>query len=242
MPHRPRLRRAGARAVAHRRAAHDRRGPHGALDARLLPAAGRRRTADHLLGRPHPRRSLVLDPAHAGVPERRADPVDDRVVPGRRRRARPPGRDAERPARPGVAAIGCASCSATSTTRSRSSGPTSRAFDMRHVDPPSTSRSSASTSRTRPCGCKTLGPLPDDPNLHRAALAYASDYTILEPILRAHGRPGRRRASRSRASTTPCGGTGSVASTSGCSTCRSRRTRTAGAASASVASSAATAC
>ena len=34
---------------------------------------------------------------------------------------------------------------------------------------------------------KTLSALPDDPNLHRAALAYASDYTILEPILRAHG-------------------------------------------------------
>jgi acyl-CoA thioesterase-2 len=34
---------------------------------------------------------------------------------------------------------------------------------------------------------KALGTLPDDPGLHRAALAYASDYTILEPILRAHG-------------------------------------------------------
>ena len=29
--------------------------------------------------------------------------------------------------------------------------------------------------------------LPDDTNLHRAALAYASDYTMLEPILRRHG-------------------------------------------------------
>ena len=28
---------------------------------------------------------------------------------------------------------------------------------------------------------------PDDPNQHRAALAYASDYSILEPVLRAHG-------------------------------------------------------
>ncbi len=34
---------------------------------------------------------------------------------------------------------------------------------------------------------KAYGQLPDDPMLHRAALAYASDYTILEPILRAHG-------------------------------------------------------
>ncbi|MFT4305789.1 MAG: acyl-CoA thioesterase II [Microbacterium sp.] len=30
-------------------------------------------------------------------------------------------------------------------------------------------------------------PLPDDPLLHRAALAYVSDMTIQEPILRAHG-------------------------------------------------------
>ena len=36
---------------------------------------------------------------------------------------------------------------------------------------------------------KAIGTLPDDPNLHRAALAYASDYTILEPVLRGHGIP-----------------------------------------------------
>jgi acyl-CoA thioesterase-2 len=36
---------------------------------------------------------------------------------------------------------------------------------------------------------KAIGSLPDDPNLHRAALAYASDYTILESILRGHGIP-----------------------------------------------------
>jgi acyl-CoA thioesterase-2 len=34
---------------------------------------------------------------------------------------------------------------------------------------------------------RAIGPLPDDPKLHQAALAYASDYTILEPILRRHG-------------------------------------------------------
>ena len=34
---------------------------------------------------------------------------------------------------------------------------------------------------------KAFGRLPDDPNQHRAALAYASDYSILEPVLRAHG-------------------------------------------------------
>ena len=34
---------------------------------------------------------------------------------------------------------------------------------------------------------KTFGPMPDDQNLHRAALAYASDYTLLESVLRRHG-------------------------------------------------------
>ena len=88
------LRRAGARAVARRRDAHRAGRPHHPLHARLLPAARRRAAADHLLGRPHPRRPLVLDPPHAGVPARRADPLDDRVVPGRRRGPRAPGRHA----------------------------------------------------------------------------------------------------------------------------------------------------
>ena len=34
---------------------------------------------------------------------------------------------------------------------------------------------------------RTVGPLPDDPHLHRAALAYASDYTVLASALRVHG-------------------------------------------------------
>ena len=34
---------------------------------------------------------------------------------------------------------------------------------------------------------KTIGPLPDDQIIHNAALAYASDYSLLEPIYRRHG-------------------------------------------------------
>jgi acyl-CoA thioesterase-2 len=34
---------------------------------------------------------------------------------------------------------------------------------------------------------KSFAPLSDDPAQHRLALAYACDYTILEPILRSHG-------------------------------------------------------
>ena len=55
--------------------------PDHPLDARVLPATGRRAASDHLLGRPHPRRPFVHDPAHAGLPERRADPLAHRLVP-----------------------------------------------------------------------------------------------------------------------------------------------------------------
>jgi acyl-CoA thioesterase-2 len=34
---------------------------------------------------------------------------------------------------------------------------------------------------------KAVGVLPDDPLIHAAVLAYASDYTLLEPVLRRHG-------------------------------------------------------
>ncbi|MES2170122.1 MAG: acyl-CoA thioesterase II, partial [Actinomycetota bacterium] len=34
---------------------------------------------------------------------------------------------------------------------------------------------------------KTIGPVPDDPQLHTALLAYASDYNLLYPIYRKHG-------------------------------------------------------
>ena len=66
----------------------------GALDARLLPASRRRVQGHHLRGRPHPRRPVVLHPAHAGVPGGRADLLDDRLVPGRGPGHRASGADA----------------------------------------------------------------------------------------------------------------------------------------------------
>jgi acyl-CoA thioesterase II len=35
---------------------------------------------------------------------------------------------------------------------------------------------------------RAIGELPDDPLIHDAVLAYASDYSLLEPVLRRHGR------------------------------------------------------
>jgi acyl-CoA thioesterase-2 len=43
---------------------------------------------------------------------------------------------------------------------------------------------------------RAVGELPDDPIIHEAVLAYASDYSLLEPILRRHGRSWREHGLR----------------------------------------------
>lgn len=62
-----------------------------------------------------------------------------------------------------------------------------RAFDMRHVPSPIYLEVAGERVPRQAVWMRAFGRLPDDPNQHRAALAYASDYSILEPILRAHG-------------------------------------------------------
>jgi acyl-CoA thioesterase-2 len=64
---------------------------------------------------------------------------------------------------------------------------TERAFDLRHVDSPVYFSVEGEHVPHQALWFKAIGTMPDDPNLHRAALAYASDYSILEPIMRAHG-------------------------------------------------------
>lgn len=63
-----------------------------------------------------------------------------------------------------------------------------RPFDLRHVNPPLYMQPDAEPSPTNAVWFKTFESLPDDPVLHRAAIAYASDYTQMEPILRQHGK------------------------------------------------------
>jgi len=63
---------------------------------------------------------------------------------------------------------------------------TERPFDLRHVDVPIYFAADPQRTPHQAVWLKTVAAMPDDPNLHRAALAYASDFTILEPILRAH--------------------------------------------------------
>ncbi len=62
-----------------------------------------------------------------------------------------------------------------------------RPFDMRHVPSPVYLTVEGDHVAHQAVWIKAVGPLPDDPDLHRAALAYASDYTIMESAMRRHG-------------------------------------------------------
>jgi acyl-CoA thioesterase-2 len=62
-----------------------------------------------------------------------------------------------------------------------------RPFDMRHVPSPVWFEVQGERVPHQAVWIRAIGRLPDDRNLHRAALAYLSDYSILESVLRAHG-------------------------------------------------------
>ncbi|WP_207207170.1 acyl-CoA thioesterase [Agromyces binzhouensis] len=62
-----------------------------------------------------------------------------------------------------------------------------RAFDVRHIPSPVYLTVEGERMPHQVVWMKAFGRLPDDVRQHRAALAYASDYSILEPVLRAHG-------------------------------------------------------
>lgn len=64
---------------------------------------------------------------------------------------------------------------------------TGRAFEMRHVEEPVYLTKATDRVAHQAVWMKALARLPDDPGLHRAAIAYASDYSILESVLRRHG-------------------------------------------------------
>ena len=62
-----------------------------------------------------------------------------------------------------------------------------RPMDIRHVEKPVYFEAGPEKVARNAVWMKTFGPMPEDQNLHRAALAYASDYTLLESVLRRHG-------------------------------------------------------
>lgn len=62
-----------------------------------------------------------------------------------------------------------------------------RPMDLRHVDGPVYLEPADERTGRQAVWMRAVGELPDDPVLHAAVLAYASDYTLLEPVLRRHG-------------------------------------------------------
>ncbi len=63
-----------------------------------------------------------------------------------------------------------------------------RSFDIRHVEEPSYAGPVDDPRETTHLWLRASAPLPDDQALHRLALIYVCDYTILEPVLRSQGR------------------------------------------------------
>ncbi|MGL4257192.1 MAG: acyl-CoA thioesterase [Microbacterium sp.] len=66
---------------------------------------------------------------------------------------------------------------------------TDRPVDLRHVPSPIYLTVDGAREPSQAVWMKVRRPIPDDPAIHRAALAYLSDLTIQESILRAHGIP-----------------------------------------------------
>ncbi|GAA4482902.1 acyl-CoA thioesterase II [Microbacterium panaciterrae] len=64
---------------------------------------------------------------------------------------------------------------------------TDRPVDMRHVERPLFLEAGVEKAAQQAVWMRMRAPFPDDPALHRAALAYLSDMSIQESILRAHG-------------------------------------------------------
>ncbi|WP_237224042.1 acyl-CoA thioesterase [Rothia nasisuis] len=63
-----------------------------------------------------------------------------------------------------------------------------RPFDVRHISDPVYIAPAPEQVPTNMVWFKTFDSLPDNPIIHQAALAYASDYTQLEPVLRQHSK------------------------------------------------------
>jgi acyl-CoA thioesterase-2 len=62
-----------------------------------------------------------------------------------------------------------------------------RPADIRHIESPIYLTADGDLSRHQAVWMRLRSPIPDDQRMHRAALAYLSDTTIQESILRAHG-------------------------------------------------------
>ena len=62
-----------------------------------------------------------------------------------------------------------------------------RPIDLRHVEGSLWQGPAGGTASEQHVWMRTVAALPDDQLLHAAVLAYASDYSLLEPVIRRHG-------------------------------------------------------
>jgi acyl-CoA thioesterase II len=62
-----------------------------------------------------------------------------------------------------------------------------RPVEHRHVEGDVFAAPGSELAAQQSVWLKAIGSLPDDPLVHAAVLAYASDYTLLEPVIRRHG-------------------------------------------------------
>ena len=62
-----------------------------------------------------------------------------------------------------------------------------RAIDLRHVEGGIYIRPGRQRAAQQSVWLRAIGQMPDDPLIHAAVLAYCSDYSLLEPVLRRHG-------------------------------------------------------
>ena len=62
-----------------------------------------------------------------------------------------------------------------------------KAIDLRHVEGAIYTRPSEQLSAQQSVWLRAIGQMQDDPLVHAAVLAYCSDYSLLEPVLRQHG-------------------------------------------------------
>lgn len=76
---------------------------------------------------------------------------------------------------------------AGSTVRDAAYWSHDRSFDIRHSPAAIYTAADGEPVRRQTVWLRAFETLPDDPALHRSALAYVCDYTLLEPILRQHG-------------------------------------------------------
>ena len=143
--------------------------------------------------------------------ERAADPVDDRLVPDRGRRLRPPAGHAGGPARAGVAAAGRRGRCASVDHPVAQHWATGRPFDMRHISSPI--YFTVAGERVAAPGGLDEGHRHACPTTRTCTAPHSRTPATTRSWSRCSGgtaSPGGRRGSRSPASTTRCGGTGSA--------------------------------